>query len=147
MTRPSGGEERTARIHPVWHALPVVFVGALLVLGARSLVLDDARFGWGMFRQILVVDVDYAWVLEDGTLRPHWPGAELKGPARRLDGRPGHLYGYGRRAMRDWVTGYVRWRARRDPPPGAVALRGVAAWTVNRSGPTRRDVVEAPVPP
>jgi hypothetical protein len=87
------------------------------------------------------------WVLEDGTQRPHWPGAELKGPAHRLDGRPGHLYGYGRRAMRDWVTGYVRWRARRDPPPGAVALRGVAAWTVNRSGPTWRDVVEAPVPP
>jgi hypothetical protein len=122
-------------------------VGGLLLLGVRSLATDDVRFGWGMFREAVVLDADYAWVLRDGTLRPHWPGSELRGPARMLDGRPDRLHTYGRGAMRAWVAGYARWRARHDPPPDAVAFRAVVDWRVNRAGPRGREVFEVAVDP
>lgn len=147
MIPAAGGEGRPAAVHPLWHLVPAVFVGGLLFLGVRSLVVDDARFGWGMFKEYIFVDVDYAWVMRDGTLRPHWPGAEARGLAYRVDGQPGRIHGYGRGGMHRWIGGYLSWRARRDPPPGAVALRAVAEWKVNRSGPSGRDVLEEPVRP
>lgn len=77
------------------------FLVLLVSLTARSLILDDAPFGWGMFSR----DVEYSIVYSRGGA-PFTPD-DLRGRALAISGAPMHTRdGVG--AVRRWVRGYLR---------------------------------------
>ncbi len=131
----------------VAHLVVVAFLSAVLGLSARSLVVRDARFGWGMFGENTRYLVAYRWIMHDGTSIPHFPGED------RTDGRlPGRAakvghqepesmfetaeawsrrtrYGIG--AVRRWVWSYQRHAFSQLRPQGAVSLEAKLFYAIN----------------
>lgn len=113
----------------------VGFLVFLAGMGIRSIVLQDSRFGWGMFMHQVNYNVTYTWVYEDGFLHPHVPGSELRGRTwHKLSPGTWHSTWYATGAMRAWISGYVKYMFHNHAPPGAIALRADVVYRHNKSG-------------
>lgn len=106
----------------VRNVVVVAWIGALASLGVRGLVREDARYAWGMFNYILHYNVGYGWRMQDGTLKPHRPGKELRRHKQRLTTLKWHKTLYGLGAVRDDVDAYARYAIAHSAPTGAVAF-------------------------
>ena len=125
------------------HQLILVGCVSLLVgLPVRSLVLRDARFGWGMFGENTRYLVVYEWVLDDGSRQPHHPGDTLRGLAAKVGPRqPESAFAgsearsrrtrYGIGAIRHWIHQYQQ-HLYPHRPTGAVALEARLFYAVNQ---------------
>ena len=126
-------------VSPPWHlqAIVVLFLAALAGLGLRTIVLDDARFGWGMFSKQLDHRTKYYWVLDDGTRVATPLGRELAYPASKINDRWRHISRYSLGAVRTWVDGYLRYQFEHHRPADAQAIEAEVRYQVNRTGPVR----------
>jgi len=130
---------------PLGNAVVLGFLALQLGLGLRSLLLEDARLGWGMFCYQTNYTVAYEWVLADGTTLPF--------PARDLGGRSlkyladdyAHRTRYGRGAIRGWMESYLGYLLARYRPGAAVGARAVVTYRINKLGEWRTLVVQVPV--
>lgn len=125
-----------------FHQLILLGCLSLLVgLPIRSLVLRDARFGWGMFGENTRYLVVYEWVLADGSRQPHHPGDTLRGMAAKVGPRqPESAFAgsaarsrrtrYGIGAIRHWIHKYQQ-HLYPHRPTGAVALEARLFYAVN----------------
>lgn len=104
--------------------LPILWLALLAGLGMRGVVLDDARYAWGMFPYVLRFEVQYRWRLDDGRTLPFRPGKEIRRAKKVfLPGRE-HDSMYGLGAIRAELRGYGRQVVNDEArvPPGARAL-------------------------
>jgi len=105
----------------------VAFLAGMLALCVRSLVTDDARFGWGMFGTNVAYTVHYEWQLADGSRVTYRPGNELAGIAMRLAQAPEapwlpRTFAHGSGALRAWIRAYQAYLFDTRRPPDAVAI-------------------------
>jgi len=110
----------------------VGFVGLLGALGVRTLILEDSRFGFGMFPNQCDYEVEYDWVLADGRIMSYQTGTELRGKMKYLvDSRP-HSTRRGVGTVRAWVREYVKYvYDRSDPQPGT-RFRAWLTYSINQ---------------
>lgn len=97
----------------VKHLVPLLWLALLVGLGVRGVVVDDARYAWGMFPYVLRFEVAYRWRLDDGSTRRFVPGREIRrarkvfAPGREHDAMYGlgairaELWAYGRQIVAD----------------------------------------------
>jgi len=126
------------------NAVVVAFLGLLVGLGIRSLVLEDARLGWGMFAYQTNYSVSYEWVLADGTTRKQ-AARDLAGRTLKyLDDKVAHRTRYGRGAIRCWMRSYLDYLCATYLPADAVGARAVVTYRINKEGDWQELVVRAP---
>jgi hypothetical protein len=126
------------------NAIVIAFLAMQLFFGFRSLVLEDARLGWGMFGYQVNYTVSYEWVLRDGTTRKQ-PGRDLAGRTLKyLDDTRPHRTRYGRGAIRGWTRSYLEYLYEKYLPEDAVGVRAVVAYRINKLGDKRELVVQVP---
>lgn len=96
----------------------------LTVLGVRSFVTDDSRYGFGMFSHKVHYLIDYEWVFPYGLRLPHTLGKDVRGKARSplRSGRWLSSY-YATGAVLSWVRGYADHAVVEHKPDGATAFR------------------------
>jgi hypothetical protein len=127
-----------------WSLLVVAFLALQVTLAARSLLLEDARLGWGMFSYQTNYSVAYEWVLADGGARPQ-PAVDLAGRALKYVGDDAvHRTRYGLGGIRSWMRSYSRHMYDRYRPADALAFRAVVDYRINKRGASRRLTVEYP---
>ncbi len=115
--------------------LVLSYLGILIGLGIRSLVLDDARFGWGMFSSQANYRVEYYWIDEEGHRTPHRTGEELRrGEPEQVASRVPHLTRYGIGAVRGWVQSYLRFLYDQKRPEGMRQICAEMEYRINLSG-------------
>lgn len=125
------------RAGPLRQLLVLAFLGGLVGLGVRSLVLHDARFGWGMFTHHVEYRLEYAWILEDGerepydARRPYSRTLKLAGRARYLSAARRRSTRQGIGALRSWIAAYLE-DAYASRPPRARALEARLEYSINR---------------
>lgn len=98
-------------------------------------MLQDSRFGWGMFMHQVNYNVTYTWMYEDGREERHISGSELRGRSwYKL--RPGiwNSTWYATGAMRSWISGYAQHMFRNYAPEEAIAFRADVVYRHNKSG-------------
>src|SRR5688572_7378294 len=101
----------------------LVFIG---FVGVRGLLVDDARFGWGMFPEVLTAKIEYRWALADGSFAAHHTGKELRGQTKKLKDGKKKRHWYGRGALLGDVEAYAAWAVREAKrPDGARAFEAV----------------------
>jgi hypothetical protein len=122
----------------------VALIAMTLILGVRSIVADDARFGWRMFSGRVTYEIDYFWRSSDGTTVRYVPGAELRGAVETyLSGRrSGTSYDTG--AMRAWVCGYVSYVYHHLRPADTASFEAHVRYRENRGGTWRAELFSAP---
>lgn len=126
------------------NAIVIAFVTMLASLGIRSLILEDARLGWGMFGYQTNYTVSYEWILRDGSTRKQ-PGRDLAGRTLKyLDDTLPHRTRYGRGAIRGWMRSYLEYMHEHYLPPDAVGIRAVVSYRINKLGDRRELVVQVP---
>lgn len=123
----------------------VLFLLLTFGLGTRSLVTDDARYGWAMFSSTAEYHVRYAWVFVDGTREEHIPGNEIQGMIRPLF-VPGELHngGYGIGSVRSWMKGYAKYMFENQSRENAAAFEVVIDYRKNHRGGKSRVTVQHP---
>jgi hypothetical protein len=138
VDEPGAADAAATAVRPAaWRQIVVLgFVCALVALGVRTLVHDDARFGWGMFAHNVAYTVHYEWVLRGGGAVAYVPGDELRGRASRLTLRSGtpwvpRIMLYGQGTLRSWVQAYLRHLFDTRRPDDAVAVRARIRTAVN----------------
>ena len=125
----------------------VCCLGLVAGLGIRSFVLQDSRFGWGMFMHQVNYNVTYTWMYEDGREDRYVPGSELRGRTwYKL--RPGqwHSTWYATGAMRSWLSGYASYMFQNHSPPGATAFRADVIYRHNKAGQRYIETILFPYP-
>jgi hypothetical protein len=131
------------RVHPLLHLVPIALIALNVALGVRTLAVQDARLGWGMFSNQMNYQTGYEWVLADGSTRPE-AGLDLRGKTKGYLGETrSHRTRYGVGAMRTWLHAYVRHMYRNRRPPDAVAFRATVDYQIN-FGEDRQLVVTYP---
>ena len=85
----AGPQPAVGPVRWYYHIPIVLLLGGLGALGIRSLVLDDARYGWGTFCKQICYEVDYEWIVELDTFGED-DGKTYYG-TRRVTGDPGQL--------------------------------------------------------
>jgi hypothetical protein len=123
---------------PGWRRqlLVLACVAVLTAPCIRSLLREDARFGWGMFGSNIAYTIHYEWILEDGSRQPYQPGDELRSTARRLTQRdrepwrPHNMF-YGPGTLRSLIGAYQRYLFENRRPPMATAIEARLRTSVN----------------
>ena len=129
-------DDQTLRAGRFGQAVVVIFLLVTGGLCVRSLIVDDARFGWGMFGSNVAYTVHYEWVLDGGRRVSYRPGDELRATAVRLALRepapwlPRSMF-YGTGTLHAWIRSYQQWLLANKRPPGAVAIEARIRTTVN----------------
>lgn len=122
----------------------VAFLALQLTLCVRSLALEDARLGWGMFGYQTDYTVSYEWILADGTSRRQ-PARDLAGRTLKYCGdTASHRTRYGRGAIRGWLDSYVQYLYAQRLPEDAVGVRAVVTYRLNKQGDRQQLVVVHP---
>lgn len=68
-----------------YYNIPIVLVFVLLImLGVRSKITDDNRYGWGTFSKQANYVILYSYTTKDGIKHNYIPGDELKGEANLI---------------------------------------------------------------
>ena len=137
-----------------WWNLPIVLLILVLVpLGARSLITDDNRYGWGTFSKQVAYRINYYWVMENGEIEIYKPGKELSGKVRKKLKRSGNTR-YSLGALESWMTNYTRFIFNNKRPNQKVkSFRAVVDYKINSKmfrrsdGNIKRLLVEYPEKP
>lgn len=87
----------------------ILFIALNVFCITRSYILEDARFGWGMFMSSTNYMVHYSLVLRDGTRVPYNNWSDFRSRVVRVHLSPGvfHTQGYGTYAFKEWVHQYL----------------------------------------
>ena len=116
----------------LWNGAVIGFLAMNITLGIRSLTLEDARLGWGMFSYQTNYTVKYAWINEDGSVREQ-PARDLRGRTHKyLGDDKSHRTRYGRGGIRGWMQSYCRHMYETHKPSDAVAFRALVTYRINK---------------
>lgn len=126
------------------NVIAVSFVFLILVLGVRSILASDARFGWRTFSGHVQFQVDYYWHFKDGTRIRYVPGEELKGNAATHLRVGSHQAGYDTGAMKIWVCTYAKWVYQNRAWDRVAAFEAHVTHRLNRMGPWESEVLAYP---
>lgn len=133
---------------PLRQLVVLSFILLLTGLGVRSLVLQDSRFGWGMFTHHTRFEIQYHWILEDGTREryrtknPPDPKLKLKGRATYLRDGKSRTTRQGIGALRSWLAAYMK-DVYASGPDDVVALETRLVYTINR-GEEKTEILRYP---
>lgn len=129
MTR---GSKKTKLAYLGKNFLVLAFLVFLIGLGLRSLILQDARGGWGMFGHFIQYKVKYEWVLMDGETLPfHTAGRLAKKASKYVGDDKRHKTVYNIYHMRSAVRAYVKYLYETVRPGNAVAMRAHLSFAVD----------------
>jgi hypothetical protein len=118
-----------------WTVLILAWLCFYVFLGVRTLALDDARYGWGMFSKQIDYWIDFYWITESGESIPMKVRSDFKGEARNfIDGGRHVRTRYGSGMIRHAVTSYLDYRLdRADRPAGSAGAGARIEYSVNHS--------------
>lgn len=114
--------------------IAIALIVLMLVLGVRSIVAEDARFGFRTFSVNIQYEIDYHWRLVDGGRTRYVPGDDLKGIAWDYLRRGAHATNYDIGAVREWVCAYAAHVYREHAFDGVEAFEATVAYRENGVG-------------
>ena len=128
----TGGTEQCRG--PWWgHAAVILLLGTLLLLGIRSQITKDSRYGWGTFGRQTIYLMTYEWEFEDGRREVYKPGDELRDDAYKLmSSKRQRNTRYGPGAIPIWIRAYSKYMWERRPE-GAVAFHTTMVYEYDKS--------------
>ena len=126
------------------NAVIILFVLAVVTLGIRSLLVNDSRYGWGMFASQTDYMVSYIIHYKDRTDTYH-TGAELRGLARiKLSPGRRSLTRYGIGTLRSWLGNYTCYIYKNNKTEGVLFAEARVIYTINGKDEIRSERIRCP---
>ena len=95
----------------IWMSFFVlIFVSTLCILGIRSLITKDARFGWAMFSYHTSYTIEYHLIPKKGDRIDFKPNTLQGLPAYYLNAAETKTTNYGPGAVKWWVRRYLNYK-------------------------------------
>ena len=118
---------------PLYMKLTVIAVmSVMLFLSGRTLLLDDAQYGWGMFSKQINYTLRYEWVMANGKTIRYKPGKEVRKKNRYIAERmKTKRTRYGTGAVARWVNRYLEFVYENKKQSGAIAIRAILKYQIN----------------